>query len=646
MKKSPGFVAAVLELLKQEIPFVYLHFDPLKYAWTMAKRFFVSGIISDCKLEGSAKFEEIKIFEEIFYFYNLNFCPLSSIFDTKELIFIYGTQTSGTTGEPKTVYVTKRCIYSNIRDMKEAFLNKNNGEKCCVLWSTHPSFDPSLLELLLAIESNSTLIIPPTDFDKSDNIPFYFNFLSIDFMQTTPTKLMMMSKERIKWIFQKDSPCKNLFIGGEIFPSTFLNQIITPETTVKIYNIYGVTEISCWATFSSFPIKFPQKNSEISIGSNMSDTVVEIVENGKIFIKSESRECVVNFEWNGKSHFTGDYGYEKDGEIYISGRATQKIKGLKPTNEIQEYILKKYASIFEVINVLKSDIPSTLIIIVLQNDKNELNVIEKTIEKDILESFPSRYHSSRIIAIFNSELKTTQNGDLARFVFMNFNETKIIQSENIFVKELKNINFEQKNFKTDACVEVPVVEMGEVGEKFYIFGSFSGDVYTLKSDGTLVDKKYLGSPIEVPGINFWNICGFIASTNGRICKIENNGKIKQFLKITGEIKCPIFYGKENIYIITTENMLWQIDHLSGQVDTVFIGTSSRGTPLIHNKKIYIPGIKEFVIIDQTTLLILNQIPLLNPIFTNAFLWKNFVIAICAPGEIIIVNQVWIFINLR
>uniref|UniRef100_A0AC34GWB0 Uncharacterized protein n=1 Tax=Panagrolaimus sp. ES5 TaxID=591445 RepID=A0AC34GWB0_9BILA len=82
MKKSPGFVAAVMELLVQEIPFVYLHFDRLKYAWTMAKRFCVSAIICDC---------------------NLNFCPLSFIFETKELAFVYGTKTSGTTGEPKSV---------------------------------------------------------------------------------------------------------------------------------------------------------------------------------------------------------------------------------------------------------------------------------------------------------------------------------------------------------------------------------------------------------------------------------------------------------------------------------------------------------------------------------------------------------------
>uniref|UniRef100_A0AC35EUV0 Uncharacterized protein n=1 Tax=Panagrolaimus sp. PS1159 TaxID=55785 RepID=A0AC35EUV0_9BILA len=153
-----------------------------------------------------------------------------------------------------------------------------------------------------------------------------------------------------------------------------------------------------------------------------------------------------------------------------------------------------------------------------------------------------------------------------------------------------------------------------------------------------MDKKYLGSPIEVPAINFWNLCGFIASNNGRICKIENNGKIEQFLKISGEIQCPIFYDKNYFYMITTQKMLWRIHYLTAQVDTVPINTTCRGTPLIYNEKIYIPGLKEFVIIDQKNLLILNQMVLSNPIFANAFLWKNFVIGICAVGEIITAKQ--------
>ena len=74
--------------------------------------------------------------------------------------------------------------------------------------------------------------------------------------QTTPTKLMMFPKERIKWIFKKDSPIKNLLIGGELFPVTFLNHVISPQSTVRVFNIYGVTEVSCWATLSS-AIKFP-----------------------------------------------------------------------------------------------------------------------------------------------------------------------------------------------------------------------------------------------------------------------------------------------------------------------------------------------------------------------------------------------------
>uniref|UniRef100_A0AC34GXT8 Uncharacterized protein n=1 Tax=Panagrolaimus sp. ES5 TaxID=591445 RepID=A0AC34GXT8_9BILA len=72
----------------------------------------------------------------------------------------------------------------------------------------------------------------------------------------------------------------------------------------------------------------------------MGDTVAKIEDHGKVFVKSEIQKFVVNFEWDEKSHFSGDYGYEKDEEIYISCRVKHKTKGLKPSNEIQEPTLQ------------------------------------------------------------------------------------------------------------------------------------------------------------------------------------------------------------------------------------------------------------------------------------------------------------------
>ena len=54
----------------------------------------------------------------------------------------------------------------------------------------------------------------------------------------------------------------------------------------------------------------------------MSDTEVEIDDDGKIYIKSKIRECVLNFKWNGKKYFTGDFGYTVNGEVFVSGRVT------------------------------------------------------------------------------------------------------------------------------------------------------------------------------------------------------------------------------------------------------------------------------------------------------------------------------------
>ena len=58
-------------------------------------------------------------------------------------------------------------------------------------------------------------------------------------------------------------------------------------------------------------------------------------------------------------------------------------------------------------------------------------------------------------------------GNLSRFVFLNLKENRFVESEIIFVPEIQRQEFEQQTFKTDACVEVSVIEMGG-NEKFVI----------------------------------------------------------------------------------------------------------------------------------------------------------------------------------
>ena len=105
--------------------------------------------------------------------------------------------------------------------------------------------------------------------------------------------------------------------------------------------------------------------------------------------------------------------------------------------------------------------------------------------------------------------------------------------------------------------------------------------------------------MKITSVYFWrlNDANFSAANNGRICKINNNGKIDFFVKLPGGIRCPLISDSDYIYVITTEKLLWRVHYSTGHSEAIWLNTSCRGTPLIHNKFIYIPGLTEFVIVD-------------------------------------------------
>lgn len=86
---------------------------------------------------------------------------------------------------------------------------------------------------------------------------------------------------------------KNLRIialGGENFPAKILD--IPRHNDLKLYNLYGTTEVSCWVTIYEVNM---ENNYEIPLGENLEDSVVElrdvdgrVVNNGfgEIFIGS------------------------------------------------------------------------------------------------------------------------------------------------------------------------------------------------------------------------------------------------------------------------------------------------------------------------------------------------------------------------
>ena len=107
---------------------------------------------------------------------------------------------------------------------------------------------------------------------------------------------------------------KHLLLGGEAFPNIQLPM----RDTLKIYNIYGLTEMSVWQSMveineqlTSIPI-FQQPNLLKETDISVSD--------GEIVIESKTRNCYVDEKRLCKVR-TKDRGRQgEDGSIYFEGR--------------------------------------------------------------------------------------------------------------------------------------------------------------------------------------------------------------------------------------------------------------------------------------------------------------------------------------
>ena len=69
-------------------------------------------------------------------------------------------------------------------------------------------------------------------------------------LQCTPTLISRFNSTDLKTkLLGRNSSLRVLGLGGEKFPSlSLLNQWRSPGNTTEFYNLYGITEVSCWSS--------------------------------------------------------------------------------------------------------------------------------------------------------------------------------------------------------------------------------------------------------------------------------------------------------------------------------------------------------------------------------------------------------------
>ena len=250
--------------------------------------------------------------------------PLNNAISINEQDFLYHVQTSGTTtedngGGSKIISVTLDALWPNVCDFMNLF---ELNEHSTVFSAAPPSFDPFYLDVITAFVSKASLLLtsPVVKMKSGGKLSSMLELHGVTFCQMTPTLF-----KGLAWC---PKSLKHVLLGGEPFPNAQeINHLITTKLhQTRIYNIYGLTEMSVWQSLYEIKNIYSQRQPIVSLKSNLlSETEIYLSDDNEICVKSKKRACF----YLGRFHDlirTGDMGYQIEGDIFFKGRLDDMIK--------------------------------------------------------------------------------------------------------------------------------------------------------------------------------------------------------------------------------------------------------------------------------------------------------------------------------
>lgn len=218
------------------------------------------------------------------------------------------------------MHVPELSFLENVNALKSR-LGVNRPRRFISL--AEPTFDVSLIEVFTALFTGSALVIPPESMTRQPLKLFdYIKTASVDMMMLTPSLFLSLQEVNIKEILIGRTPVTDVVLGGECFPG---NILLDSSRKIQLWNIYGTTECSVWATI--YKIESDYSASQVPIGTPLGSTLVEIRDKkedgtGELWIGGPSRVCHLDDEIESpEMRATGDIvKQDQDGCIYYVGR--------------------------------------------------------------------------------------------------------------------------------------------------------------------------------------------------------------------------------------------------------------------------------------------------------------------------------------
>lgn len=267
-----------------------------------------------------------------------------------------------------------------------------------------PTFDPFMIDIAIALSHGATLLTVGQSVRLAPHQLLNLLFPSegskpkhskCSIMQTTPSLFMRWtSKEIAERVLCPATSLRVLALGGEAFPS-----IATIERwqdwnglqLKRIFNLYGLTEMSCWASAYEVTSDDIISKRPIPIGKPLDNsTRFELTSDGELVLKTNIRKCyqssisdaeVLNHSMELSIH-TGDLFIKRnDNELIFKGRtnAVVKVFGRKVDLSNLEAIAESVENVSQVSAIYDSE-RHIVIICVVADVAVETEEIENKIQ--------------------------------------------------------------------------------------------------------------------------------------------------------------------------------------------------------------------------------------------------------------------------
>jgi natural product biosynthesis luciferase-like monooxygenase protein/amino acid adenylation domain-containing protein len=319
LQKNETLIITLLSCLKLSIPFI-----PLLPDWPKA---WVNERLDAC---GASYIINERVYTELSTMDITKAPGANTISHLAYIIF-----TSGSSGSPKAVNVSKKALYSQLMAINDT-LHITHDDRWLSL--TPVNFDIFYLEALLPLMQGGQLILS----DHAHNIH------RPTVIQTTPSRWPSILENT-----DMLASARILITGGERLTESVKAQLVGLKKTV--FNFYGPTEATLWSTVAHI-----DKETQTNIGTPLNNTEIAIVDkahqllhegnDGEILISGQglaegyisTAQTDLSFiditidNKNTRYYKTGDRGKIVNGTLYFKGRLDRqcKIRGrrLDPVN--------------------------------------------------------------------------------------------------------------------------------------------------------------------------------------------------------------------------------------------------------------------------------------------------------------------------